>query len=355
MEVWARFFREVLIVSPCSDDSPKADAIRYVSENIKFLSLGAPTYTSGIAGKFRLFASSFRWLLKANRIIRSTDIIMARGPDSVGFLGYLLSRGRTNLRFAKYADQWQSFAGESFGYRLQKMSYRSAGFGGPVLIYGTKDPHRPHLIPFFPSAVSRSEWESAGHRIKERVWQPPYKLIFVGRLVPAKGADTLLKAVKILRERGTEFRLDLVGDGPEKANLMEMATELGIANTINFHGWVSWQELENLYANANCFVHCSRKEGFGKVILEAMSFALPLVGTDVGVSRVLIAPPSCGFIVAPGQPEALADTIGSAFMDIDALQAAGNRGREKVIPYLLDNQELLYRSFIEKHLGLRCD
>lgn len=354
VDLWANFFGEVIVVSPESNELPQADAIQYLSKNVQFFSLGTPTNTSGIMGKLRLVFLSIFWLLRSRRLIRSDDVIMGRGPDSVGFLGYLLSRGRRNLRFAKYADQWKCFAGEPLGYRLQKWLYSRSGFGGPVLIYDSSDPTCPHLVPFFPSAVSQKDWDSAGQKIHERACQPPYKISFVGRLVSAKGVDVLLRALHILKSRGLIFYLELVGDGPEKMRLQALSAKLGLGETIRFHGWTGWRDLEEIYARSHVFVHCSHKEGFGKVILEAMSFALPVIGSDVGVSRLILDPPKCGYIVPPGEPEALAAALEKAFSDPSGLLEMGKRGRGEVVPYLLDNQETLYQSFIENKLGLSC-
>jgi glycosyltransferase involved in cell wall biosynthesis len=131
-----------------------------------------------------------------------------------------------------------------------------------------------------------------------------------------------------------------------------MAGELGVAPIVRFHGWLGWEGLSTLYARAHVFVHCSRKEGFGKVLLEAMTYALPIVGTDAGVSPAVIEPPKAGYVIVQDDPALLADTLESAFADRDELAAKGRRGRERVVPYLLEHQEGRYRAFLEHELGL---
>ena len=352
VDLWAQVFSQVIVLTLRSDEDPPADCIAYKSPNIRVAPIGKTLRTDGIWGKVMLAKSSVFRLLRAWGIIKSTDVVMARGPDGVGFLGVVASQLRRCPRFAKYADQWEPFSGEPLGYRLQKLFYRSPRFGGPVMIYGKPDPTRPHLVPFYTSSISRQVWEQAGDEISERRIAPPYHLLFVGRLVRAKGADVLLQAVRILVDKGYGFVVTIVGDGPERRNLQDMTQELDLTQYVSFTGWLDWEHMSALYAMAHCFVHCSRKEGFGKVLLEAMTYGLPVVGTEVGVSRSIVDPPHCGLLVKPDTPGDLATTIGRLLAEPDRMYEMGLRGRERMQSLLLEDLETSYYRFIVEYMKL---
>jgi len=349
VDIWARIFDEVLVVSRLVSGPAAADAVPYAEKNIHQHFLSGPHNTDGLSGKLQLAFAGPAWLFESLRLLRKADILMARGPDSIGFLGWLVSRFTSLSRFAKYADQWENFPNEPLGYRLQKIFYRSATFGGPVMIYGAADEHYPHWVPFFTSGVSRAEWEAAGQSIVGRRHPPPYRLLFAGRLVYFKGADVLLQAMKHLQDEGLPVLLDLVGDGPERGKLESLVSEYGLRN-VTLHGWLGSQALAERYANAHIFVHPSRKEGFGKVLVEAMSYGLPIVGADVGVSRELVQKNQCGVLFQSENVFELAASIKCLMASPDLMRAFSNNGRQVSQEMLLESLESRYLDFAANRL-----
>lgn len=350
IDLWAKIFDRVLIVTIKDPGMPTEDAIPYKASNIDFFWLSGSIYTSGIFGKIRLLTRFPGWIIHSAKVLLADDILMARGPDSIGFLGFILGKLKRLPHFAKYADQWQNFAGEPLGYRLQKMVYRSRFFGGPVQIYGTIDSERPHLVPFFTSSISSADWIEASELMKERPVAPPFRLLFVGRLAKAKGVDVIIQAMDRLNKAGYNVRLDIVGEGPEAKNLASLSQSLGLTNSIQFSGNLGWESLKLKYASSHCFIHASRKEGFGKVIIEAMTFALPIIATDVGVSREILQPPEFGVIVKPNNPEVIATQVMEMIDQYPEYVSIGNSGRVHAKKYLLDNVEVLYKDFIDKYV-----
>jgi len=285
-------------------------------------------------------------------LLQADDIIMARGPDSLGFLGGVLARMKMLPRFAKYADQWQPFPGEPLGYRLQKAFYRGPWFGGRVQIYGNRDPQRPHLVPFFTSSFSEKEWLQAGEHIDRTSDVPPWRLLFCGRFVPAKGVDLLLRAFKLLLESGTAAELDLVGDGEEMPALARLSRSLGIEDRVLFHGWLGRDALLQQYCRAHLFVSPSRKEGFGKVIIEAMAYGLPVLATEVGVSRFLVNPPECGVLVMADSHQRLAEQLIQMASQPGTRRLMGRAARVRARQFLFEKLEHQYRKFLMTHCGM---
>ncbi len=103
-------------------------------------------------------------------------------------------------------------------------------------------------------------------------------ILSVGRLNKVKGFDILLKAFKIVNQINKNTALIIIGQGDELDNLRILSKELGVDQSVYFLGFIS--NLAPFYRNAKVFVSSSRWEGFGNVIVESMSFGLPVVVTD---------------------------------------------------------------------------
>lgn len=107
-----------------------------------------------------------------------------------------------------------------------------------------------------------------------------YDIIFVGRLMPAKRVDTLLKVIARVKELKDDIKAGIVGDGPLRSSLEELADKLGIAKNVEFLGYKNNPEL--YYNSAKVFVLTSYYEGLPMAMLEAMACGIPCVVSNVG-------------------------------------------------------------------------
>jgi glycosyltransferase involved in cell wall biosynthesis len=124
-------------------------------------------------------------------------------------------------------------------------------------------------------------------------------LLFVGRLVPYKGADMVIEAVAALPERVREnVRFTVVGDGAEKGRLERLASNAGVGHIVNFVGWVVQKETLRYYQEADVFCFPSVREFGGAVALEAMACGLPCIVADhAGLGEYVT--PSTGCKIKP--------------------------------------------------------
>ncbi len=110
-----------------------------------------------------------------------------------------------------------------------------------------------------------------------------FRLLFVGRLVPYKGADMLIEAVSLLDgDIKGHIHLTIVGDGPEKENLITLSADLGIADLVRFTGWIPQAETASYYRTSDLFCFPSIREFGGAVVLEAMASGLPSIVVNNG-------------------------------------------------------------------------
>lgn len=160
----------------------------------------------------------------------------------------------------------------------------------------------------------------------------PLRLLFIGRLVERKGVSVLLDALALLgAEAGVQ--LHLVGDGPERARLERRARELGLETRVFFHGFVSSEEKARQLAASHALVLPAvldakgDTEGQGVVVLEAMAFARPVLASCVGGIVDMVEHGTTGWLLIPGDAQALADALRQCRDDPNETRARGEAGR----------------------------
>ena len=145
-------------------------------------------------------------------------------------------------------------------------------------------------------------------------------LISIGRLIKRKALDDLLLALSRLEDQN--FRLLIIGEGPEEPHLRELTEGLGLSSQVDFLGAI-WGEPKFQYlAASDIFVLPSVHEGFGLVFLEAMYCGLPVIASSSGGQTDFLRDGETGFLVPVGDVDALAEKI---------LQLAGDEGLRRRI------------------------
>ncbi len=149
----------------------------------------------------------------------------------------------------------------------------------------------------------------------------------VARLAPEKDHATLVRAVHAALPTGPRLRLVLVGDGPERATLESLSSDLGLADRVLFLG--SRSDVAGLLPGLDLFTLASRREGLPLSLLEALAAGIPAVTTAVGeMPRVLSG--GAGRTVPAGDVPALATAMAAAATDPAWRRTAGASGRELV-------------------------
>lgn len=159
--------------------------------------------------------------------------------------------------------------------------------------------------------------------------QDPDRIAVLGRLVPHKRVDLVLRAVRDLAVQRPGLRLDVLGKGPEDDRLRSMAEELGIADRVHFHGFVTEERKWELLRRASLHVAASDSEGWGQVVIEAAGCGVPTVARDVPGLRDSVRPGETGWLVAD-DPDL--DTVGARLsaavaQALDGLADPGERDR----------------------------
>lgn len=160
--------------------------------------------------------------------------------------------------------------------------------------------------------------------------QNGYTLLCVADFVEKKGIDTILEAVKRLRDGGAAVVLRHVGQGPLEGAMRQCACDLGIAEAVQWLGGLSHEQLCAEYSRADAFVLGCRvaadgdRDGIPNVLAESMAVGLPVVATTTSAIPELVEDGETGLLVAPDAPDELAYALKTMLTDIAF--------REKVIP-----------------------
>ena len=109
----------------------------------------------------------------------------------------------------------------------------------------------------------------------------PHRVVALGRLVPHKRVDLVVRAVAALRAEIPDLRLDVIGRGPEDAALRDLVSELGLQDAVTVHGFLDEGDKQELLRAASLHVCASDIEGWGQVVIDAAAHGVPTIARDV--------------------------------------------------------------------------
>ena len=176
-------------------------------------------------------------------------------------------------------------------------------------------------------------------------------LLMVSRLVKEKDMADLVEMDRILRQRGNQHRLVLVGEGPMRAELQAALPDA------HFAGHQEGGALARWYASGDVFVFPSTTETFGNVVLEAQASGLPPVVVDRGGPADLVAPGATGLVARSNDPADLAEKVETLLRDREARARMGMQARDaaRERDWAAINGRLIqsYRTVVDQHRSPR--
>jgi glycosyltransferase involved in cell wall biosynthesis len=163
----------------------------------------------------------------------------------------------------------------------------------------------------------------------------PAAIVSIGRLIEKKGFHDLIEACRILRERGVEFRCEIIGEGPLERALHEQITAAGLTTVVTLTGPLPQGEVLKRLERSTLFVlPCVAEVGGGMdnlptVVMEAMAAGLPVVSTALAGVPEMVQEGVTGFLVPERQPVALADALRRLLADPALARSLGEAGHER--------------------------
>jgi glycosyltransferase involved in cell wall biosynthesis len=338
-------FRVVVLAphSPGAAETESLDGVtivrfRYAPERLERLAYGG-----GMLANLR--RSPAGWLLVpfflvsqyrlASRLIRQNQIRMVHGhwllPQGI-VAAMLVIRYRSQLRVlltAHGSDMLRLDSGLAARLRRWVIGHATAV---TVVSEGMKrraDLENPGSVPTHVMPMGTDLTDA--FRPDANTRRDTARLLFVGRLSPEKGVNHLISALPAVCARYPRARLAITGSGPEERMLRELAARLGVADRIDFLGFVSRDRLPELYCKATMLILPSLSEGFGLVLVEALGCECPIVASDLPGTREIVQPGETGHLVPAGDVAALSEAIMEILGNPDQARAAARLGRSRCL------------------------
>lgn len=196
---------------------------------------------------------------------------------------------------------------------------------------GRRFPSVKHLMNVIPLGADLTRFVPAlsdGTNFMPSERSQPFSVLYVGRLIPGKGVDILIRAVALVQQK-VDIQLIIAGKGPQVyvRKLRLLARKLGIRSS--FLGQIAHEQIHHLYRAADCLVCPSQMhEAFGLVNVEAMASGLPVIASDNGGIREIIESGSSGYLVSPyDKPQPFAACLQKLARDPKLAESLGKAGR----------------------------
>jgi glycosyltransferase involved in cell wall biosynthesis len=172
---------------------------------------------------------------------------------------------------------------------------------------------------------------------------------WIGRMTGVKRTDVLLHGFRTLREDGIDAVLCMVGDGPDRESVEQLADELGIVRDCLFTGYQ--EDVGPFFAAFDVFVLTSGNEGTPVTAIEALAAGCPVVATRVGGVPDVVTDGEDGFLVSPAAVDELAGRLADLARDPDLRARMGASGRARMrtryaVDRLIDDTDRLYRELL---------
>lgn len=327
-------FEEVTLLTV--GGQPRAGAMPLPADT-EVVTLQSPSGT-GVQRKRSLLLRLPYYLRSIVEQVRKADAIHVPLPGDIPFLGMVVALAFRKPLFARYCASWHTNSQTTFMDRVtQTIMRRFAGGRNVMIATGLgDDPPARDMHWLFASNISENEIQAFRPDLN-LLPKTSSRLAYVGRLAAVKGVEDIINALAILRRNETIVErmphLTILGDGPQRNELMSLADRLGCADFVTFVGQVDRRELFEHLLHTDLCVLPSLSESFCKARLDAMLCGVPVITTEVGFGREIVGSDGeRGWIVPVRDPWALAETlhqqITSTSVDWPALRARCRRYAE---------------------------
>ena len=287
LDVLACLFTELIHIAPLHDGPAPASALPYTSAAVRVQTI-PPAGGSKFKDKLQIVRLIPRYIQAIQTALADIDVVHVRCPANISLLAivYLALLRQPNMRWTKYAGNWQPEQPDSLSYRFQRWWLRQGWQGGVVTVNG-RWLHQPsHIHTFLNPSLSETEIKIAQETLIQKRLTSPLRLLFVGRLETAKGIGPVLKITAALE---MPVQLDIIGDGAERIVFEQQAIQLGIDDLVTFHGWQPRSTLNRFYEQAHFILLPSlASEGWPKVLSEAIAYGVvPLASSISAIPQIL--------------------------------------------------------------------
>ena len=210
--------------------------------------------------------------------------------------------------------------------KLALFSADACAVRGPISYKRLKDLGYKGRIEIMPNS-----FKPPVKSLYDNSFEKYYDLIAVGDYARAKAYPWMMEVIAGIKKKQPDIKVAIAGRGPYQKKLGSLLSMYKLNNNVEFLGWQDENRLAAAYCKSRAFLLTSNTEGLPMVVLEAMSYKLPVFVTAVGELKWLIEDGIEGRIVPYGATAAMADAVSDALADSELLNKMGNNGYQKIL------------------------
>ena len=277
MNIWIKFFEDVLVVAPQNQNPDKKIELSYDHSNLTFKNL--PVLHLKGMGLFSSLIDSFQVFIKCLKYMRKCDHLHIRCPGNIGLIALIAAIFYPKKpKTIKYAGNWDPLSIQPISYRFQKRLLKNNLLirNKKVLIYGEWPKQPDHIISFFTASFSEFDKIEIKKSMEDHL-----NFIYCGALVPGKNPLLAIQIIHKLLIEGHSVYLDMYGDGIEKEKLKTYILENDLSKRIIIHGNQPQNNLLEAYRKSHFCILPSKSEGWPKAIAEGMFFGCVPIATEI--------------------------------------------------------------------------
>lgn len=325
-------FSEVMICCPFGDFNNQRIISTYADTKIVFYPLpkvGGQT----VKDKLGLILTIPAWLRAFRTVDRFSDIIYQRFPNNLNIPGFFYFWLKKKKVFATYTGTWKNHPGEPYTYKFQRWLLNKY-FRGPVWVYAEEKPTNPRIIESYSPSYNDDVWteeiEQVDHRIEKLKTNglSTFRLITVGSLCENKNQAYIIEACNLLKQKGFNFNLKIVGDGSIKDDLQNLINKYSLQNEVKLLGKKTISELRELYRESDFVVQAPLAEGFGKVPVEGFFHGVIPVINNISLAFVITGNQERGYLFEATKPQNLVNALLTIQKEMNVLPSKIVKGRE---------------------------
>jgi glycosyltransferase involved in cell wall biosynthesis len=274
--------------------------------------------------RFQYLPKLLRWLVFAVNVISilrtiKPDVILAQGIQVHGLIAVL--SGIRPILLMPWGSDWAIVAQKNRFLRLLSryvvnrvdLLQIDCETGRNFILQLSGGKLRPEDIWVFPQGIELDIFKQnpeARTLVRDRLgWAEKTIIIMTRQLKPVYGLDVFLRAMKLVKQRKSNVRALIVGDGPLENELKDLSVSLGLGDMVKFTGSLDRRDLVDYLNAADIYVSTSYSDGTSLSLLEAMAVGLAAVVTDVPANKEWIKDGYNGFAAMRGNPQSISEAI----------------------------------------------
>ncbi len=269
------------------------------------------------------------WVKKTIASI-NPDILHAHYLTSFGLLGalagyhpFIVSAWGTDLLVAPRKGLIHKRL-LKFTLRKADLIFADAGFMKEEILQYEASPEKILICPF---GVNMEIFNSKNRVYEDRA---KYAILSMRTLIKNSNVEVIIRAMKILKEKGIDFVLNITNQGTEEQYLRCMACDLGLDSQVNFLGFLKRRDVYRFFDSSDIYLSIPTSDGTSVTLLEAMASGLFPIVSDIAANREWIQDSVNGFLVPLNDPVALADKIILAMRQTEFRRKAAKINRDLV-------------------------